>query len=149
MIDEKISLQKFRGAMRVLDAQRKMLIDAGAEHGTIDALSAIIRHLNGLSELSVLKIVDGKRHRDSLRSRKDQDAAIAANATLDTIEELLSNERTTRLQLEAIAIGRFQVPRGSLRSLGNIDQLRDKISTLVRNERAHETISSVAKESRF
>lgn len=148
MTDDKNILPSFRAALKVLEIQRQLLSEANAEPGTLHALGAIIKHLNGLSEINVMKIISGRQRREILRKRKDHEAASTIDMTLDVVEQILADQTTTRSQLEAIAVGRFQVPRGSLRSLGNIDQLRDKIATLAQNERAHETISSVAKDTR-
>lgn len=147
MIDDRYALTRFRAAVKILDAQRRILIDSRAELELTEAMSAIIRHLHGLSDNAVQKIVGGPRHKESVKSRKDQEAAAAADMSLAAVEAAINDVSTTRLKLEAIAVGRFQVPRGSLRSLGTVEQLRDKVSTLASNERAHETISSVAKEA--
>lgn len=141
-------VSQFREAVKLLDAQRRILLDAGAAPRVTDAISAIIKHLHSLPSASVEKIVAGSRYKDAVRSRRERAAAAVANMTLDAIELAARDEKATRLQLEAIAVGRFQVPSGSLRSLGGIDQLREKIATLVDNERAHEAISSVVKEAR-
>lgn len=149
MNDDKYALGRFRAAVRILDTQRRILIESRAEADIVDALSAIVRHLNGLSDTAVQKIIAGPRQKDMARARKEQEAAAASEMSLDRVSEALSNAETTRAQLEAIAVGRFQVPRGSLRSLGSMEQLREKISTLVENERTHQNISSVAKDTRY
>ncbi|MGO9304923.1 MAG: hypothetical protein ACLP3R_14730, partial [Candidatus Korobacteraceae bacterium] len=63
----------------------------------------------------------------------------------DEILKLLNNEETPRSDLEQIAIVRFSVPSGSMRSFSNKRMLVDKLRTLVENERAHETIGEVAR----
>jgi hypothetical protein len=66
-------------------------------------------------------------------------------ASLDDIAKLVSDEETPRKHLECIAIQRFSVPRGSMRSFSNKRMLVDKILTLIANERTHETIGAVAR----
>lgn len=147
MTHDRYALARFRAAVKILDAQRRILIDSRAEADLTEAMSAIIRHLHGLSDSAVHKIVSGPRHKESLALRKNKEASAASSLSLDDVEALLSDPTTTRLKLEAIAVGRFEVPKGSLRSLGTVDQLREKIITLANNERAHQTISSVAKDA--
>ena len=149
MTDEKLLLSKYREAVRILDAQRRLLIDAKSSPEIIETMGAIMRHLHGLSDIGIIKITGGARHKENLKERKRKHAEEAAAMTLAEVEKALDNPKTSRTQLEAIAVGRFQVPSGSLRSLGALEQLREKIMTLVQNERAHETISSVAKEARY
>jgi len=67
------------------------------------------------------------------------------NASLDDIEKAVSDEATGRKDLECIAIQRFSVPRGSMRRFSNKRMLVDKLRTLINNERAHVTISTVAR----
>jgi hypothetical protein len=66
-------------------------------------------------------------------------------ASLSEIEQLVNRVDLSRKDLEHIAIQRFSVPRGSMRSFSNRQMLLDKLHSLISNERTHETISSVAR----
>ena len=68
------------------------------------------------------------------------------NASLDEVERLVSDPTTPRKELERIAIRRFSVPRGSMRSFSNRQMLEEKLRTLINSERTHETIGVVARE---
>jgi hypothetical protein len=146
MIRENDKITHFRNAVRLIDLQRRQLNEASADKALLDALEAIIRHLNRLSETQMLGIVAGREERKDRKLTDIEEARVAAGMTLEEIENVLSSEKAPKARLEAIAVGRFKVPRGSLRSIGNIEKLRDKLATLARNERAHETIHSVAQE---
>lgn len=61
----------------------------------------------------------------------------------EQIKELASDLSVTRKQLEQVASVRFGVTRGGLSNLRNRDALVDKLLTLVRNERTHESIARV------
>ena len=65
--------------------------------------------------------------------------------SLDDIDKLVKDDATARKDLEFIAIKRFSVPRGSMRSFSNKQMLVDKLRTLIANERTHETIRTVAR----
>ncbi|KAA0573654.1 hypothetical protein [Azospirillum sp. Sh1] len=149
MKDEQKAIANFRAVVRMLDLQRKILAEAHADQGLRDTFSMLIQHLNGMSEAQILRVVGGRQYRDAVKFSKADAISKAATMTLDVIEQVLADEKATRVQLEAIAVGRFQVPSGSLRSLRNIELLRNKIQTLVQNERAHEAISSVARDTKF
>jgi hypothetical protein len=68
------------------------------------------------------------------------------NASLDDLHKVVTDAATGRKDLEFIAIHRFSVPRGSMRSFSDKQMLVDKLRTLIGNERAHETIGAVARE---
>lgn len=144
MIDKNEILRRYRSAVRLLDGQRKILIDANADKDAIETINAIIRHLNGLPEMSIVKIVGGRVHRELARQQRDKAEQEAASMSLSEIERIVTNAHSTRAELEAIAVGRFQVPRGSLRSLSKTETLKDKISTLIENEKTHEAIGIAA-----
>jgi hypothetical protein len=67
------------------------------------------------------------------------------NMSLDDLQTLVNDERVSRKQLERIAIERFSVPRGSMRSFSNKQSLVDKLRSLIDNERAHQIIGAVAR----
>ena len=67
------------------------------------------------------------------------------SSSLDDIERLVSNDATPRKNLEFVAIQRFSVPRGSMRSFSNRRMLVDKLRALIDNERTHEAIREVAR----
>jgi hypothetical protein len=67
--------------------------------------------------------------------------------SLDELEKLVNDETVARSDLERIAVQRFKVPRGSVRSnFPNKRMLTDKLRVMIRNERAHGTISMVARD---
>jgi hypothetical protein len=137
----------FRAAIKILDMQKRALVEAGAAIEVVSGLEAIIRHLNRMPEHQVLRLLGRAKGKTG---QQEQERAIeAASAlSLDDVERRLADEETSRLELEALAIGRFHVPRGSMRSLRNISILRQKLETLVQNERMHATIADIAGASR-
>lgn len=141
--DERRHRQSYKAAVRLLDGQRRLTEEAGANSELLDALSAIIRHLNKLPPSQIDKIFSVQKAADP--ERKWQAELRAVDLSLDEIEHIVEDNDVTRRELEAIAIARFHVPRGSMRSLGNIDRLRDKLRTFVQNEKTHTTITEVAK----
>jgi len=60
---------------------------------------------------------------------------------------MVSNDAIARKDLEFIAIQRFGVPRGSMRSFSNRQMLVDELRTLISNERVHETIRVFGREA--
>jgi hypothetical protein len=127
--------------------QRKALVEAGAAREVVSGLEAIIRHLHRMPEHQILRMLGRAKGRSG---QQEQERAIeaASRLSLDDVERKLADEEISRLELEALAIGRFHVPRGSMRSLRNISILREKLETLVQNERMHATIANVAGAAR-
>lgn len=138
---------KFRAVVKIIDGQRRLLIEAGADSEVIYSFDALLRYLHRLPESQIDRIMNGGRPSGDDRAKRDKIEA-ASQLSLSYVEEAVNNSEVTRSDLEAIAIGRFQVPKGSMRSLGNMDNLREKIRTLVQNERAHTTITEVARETK-
>lgn len=133
-----------RGRARVLRALvsfRSTAKASGADLEFLDAYDEILAQLqSGASHVTV----SGKpSHVDPLLQPKR-----VITLTPQAVERIVAQEGTSRKQLEAIAVNRFEIPKGSLRSWSTIDQLREKILTMARNERAHQTIARLAREPR-
>jgi hypothetical protein len=141
---KEIDVVEFRAALRLIEDQRQMLKNARAEEGLTLAIEAILRYLHRLppGQLDKLRGVHPKST-EAFKEKQSYEKSVA-DLGLDDVQKILDDEDTPRYKLEGIAIGRFKVPRGSMRSMGAIDQLRETLRTYVRNERAHESISKVA-----
>ncbi|MGN7124228.1 hypothetical protein [Methylorubrum thiocyanatum] len=150
MIDNRDPLSRLKAALQVIDSQRKILSDSKSDEMLVRDLSAIVRYLNSMSISQASHILE-KAHRRGHDQKKNQaeDFTQAYNLNLDDIQSIIDSENVTRGELESIAVGRFQVPKGSLRSIGNMEQLKMKVSTLVQNERSHQTISKLAGDHKY
>jgi hypothetical protein len=144
-----VEFSAFQEALRLIHTQRAMLKDAKADEGVVRALEAILRHLHRLPPGQVEKLRGVPASETRAFSEKQAHERSAAHFSLDEVQAILRDDRTSRQKLEAIAIGRFKVPRGSMRSMGNIEQLRETLENYVRNEQAHVSISAVAKGKGF
>src|SRR5437763_1006967 len=128
--------------LKVLTAHFKALESAGSDETILRQYSALLRFLKS-SNNNLLESHPraGRRTHSSQRGPTLSEEELR-RASLDELESLVSNEATTRKDLEYIAIQRFSVPRGSMRSFSNRQMLVDKLRTLIGNERTHETISA-------
>lgn len=144
MRDDQPHRDSFKLALRFIDQQRKILVDARADSQILDGLTALVRHLYRLPDNQVDRIFGRK---DSLHTKELKEVAIQAalEYSLEQVERLIDSPDTPRRELEAVAIGRFHVPRGSMRSMGNSDLLRERLRTFVLNERTHASISELAR----
>jgi hypothetical protein len=112
----------------------------------MEGLSAIIRHLYRLPDHQIDRLFGV---RDTTRSRdREKQIKEAAEFSIEQIEQKIASDDSTRAELEAIAIGRFHVPKGSMRSMGNLERLREKLATFVQNEKTHATITELARNTR-
>lgn len=139
--------ESFKAAVRLIDGHRRLLQEAGAKEDLLSSLSAIIRHLHRLPASQVDRL-HGVRAPNDARQRLDHAIQAAESLRLPEIEQSIERDDISRLELEAIAIGRFHVPRGSMRSLGNVERLREKLRNFVQNEKTHAAISEVARNSK-
>jgi Tfp pilus assembly protein PilP len=139
----------YRTVIRVLSVQQRALMEAGASDELLDMYRAVVRYLSQISDDELNRILRPQPARYQEKQTRDTISLSEAEAlSLDQIEQLVADDKTSRKTLEAIAIGRFEVPRGSMRSFANIEMLKTKLTTLVQNERTHLTISSIAQHSR-
>jgi hypothetical protein len=137
--------KKRGGLLNVLTAHFHALVAAGSDETILRQYSALLRFLkSGKGELLEAAAHAERRARAS-RPLPTLSEEELRRASLDDLARLVSDEATPRKELEFIAIQRFSVPRGSMRSFSNKRMLVDKLLTLIANERTHETIGAVAR----
>ena len=140
--------EQFKVLLKALDAHRKALEPAGAPIALLDLYASLLKSLHKLSDTQIKTLLSAPVDFTSIKLRKTIIIPDVTAMTLDEIEGFVTNEDTPRKILEAIAIKRFHVPKGSMRSFQNIGLLREKLITRIQNERAHHTIRDVARQSR-
>lgn len=132
--------------LRVLSAHYQGLLAAGADEALLkqyDQLLRFLRSRRGADMEGLLGAnVGGAPSRPAARTLSDEQIA---QLSLDELERIARDDHSSRKDLESIAIQRFSVPRGSMRSMSNKRMLVDKLRVLIRNERAHGTIGEVAR----
>ena len=135
-------IRAFKDAVKLIDGQRRLLTEARSDKQIMEAMDALIRHLYRLPPSTVEKILGISRRTASELSPADIEAASALS--LSDVEDKLNDEKILRKDLEAVAVGRFDFPKGSLRSIGKLENLKELISSFVSNERAHTSIHNLA-----
>jgi hypothetical protein len=132
--------------VRVLSDQRRVLMSASCDERVIDEYVALIRFLKSATEDDLRRIFPeaGVARRKNAEEPELSDEDVEKMPALE-VQRLVRDGATSRKSLERIAILRFHVPRGSMRSLSNREKLVEKLSTLIQNEQAHETIETVAR----
>jgi hypothetical protein len=141
------TLKDFRKLLALLEIQRRTLTVAGSSNEIIKSYSQTLAFLKRLSRVQILEL-----HGAAPVSRKPRAPSLVTDfqplsLSLSEIEDIARNEKTPRKVLEEIAVTRFHVPKGSLRSFQNIEMLREKIIIRIQNERTHKTIDEVARQS--
>lgn len=135
----------------ILAAQRRALIAAGCDQNILDEYSTLLDFLRLRKELSFNlnspKDHDLKRHAEPARRspKRSVEERELMESSLDQLEDLVRDETVARKDLERLAIQRFSVPSGSMRSFSNRNMLVGKLLTLIRNEQTHQTIGRVAR----
>lgn len=146
MTQKKSASGKHTSLYSVLAAHLRSLIAAGCDPDIVNEYSDLLRLLKSRNERSreyYFPHADDSNFRQSVKPAA-RDLSIM-DASLDELLNIATDETTARKDLERIAIQRFGVPRGSMRSFSNRRILVEKLRALIRNELAHETIGRVAR----
>jgi hypothetical protein len=143
--ETKIKIKGIGTLLRVLGEQRRVLMVAGCNNVILQQYDAFIRFLR-LAPPDELHRIFG----DALISQYSTDGfeqgeAEITDMSASEVERVINDDTTPRKTLERIAIYRFRVPRGSMRSFSNRGMLVEKLTTLLRNEQAHRAIETVAR----
>jgi hypothetical protein len=130
--------------LKVLTAHYHSLVSAGSDETVLKQYSALLRFLKSRGGQFRDAAVQTGHRSEASTSPTITDKQLRT-ASLEDLEKLIVDPATARRDLEYIAIRRFSVPRGSMRSFSNKQMLVDKLRTLISNERTHETIGAVAR----
>jgi len=131
--------------LKVLVAHFRALVSARSDETVLRQYSALLRFLKSGKGKFLEAPFHAEHRTDHSRPLTTLSDERLRKASLDDIAKLVNDEATPRRDLEYIAIQRFSVPRGSIRSFSNKRMLVDKLLTLIANERTHETIGAVAR----
>ncbi len=136
-----------RTLLKVLAKQYDVLNSAGSSQTLLKDYSALVRFLRSARKDEIERIFSRttKPVPKSAQSELQHSDSDLYDLSIDELDKLINDEATPRTFLERIAIHRFRVPRGSMRSYSNRRMLVEKLSTLIRNEQAHVTIDDVAR----
>ncbi len=97
-----------------------------------------MRHLSSQELLTLLGQTTARAHKPV-----QEDPSKYAHTSLDGVDALLEDARTTRSELLAIASSKFGATIGTLKRLGR-DALVERLRGMVRNERSHDAIERLA-----
>jgi hypothetical protein len=133
--------------LKVLTTHYRSLVSARADENLLRQYASLLRFLRSKPP----RFLD--EHRDPKVARPARARPVPTiteeelrKVSLDDLEKIITDTKTPRKDLEFIAIQRFSVPHGSMRSFAKREMLVDKLSTLIGNERAHQAIGAVARE---
>ena len=141
-----VSKRRFDKLIRLLMEQRRALVVAESGENILKEYSALINFLRSATASELRRIFPGAEPTPpTVRQEINQTEAEISNLSRADVEKLINDEATLRKDLERIAIFRFRVPRGSMRSFSNREMLVNKLSALLSNEQAHTAIETVAR----
>ena len=149
MRNESASSARLSRVLKFMELQSRSLAHTNAAQDIQLGYSAIIRYLGRLPESEIERLfAQSKSKKENVDLRQELMIGDPETLSLEDAEAIARDESSPRKLLELIAISRFQVPRGSMRSFSNVRALREKIITMIQNERGHETVSLMAKNFR-
>jgi hypothetical protein len=140
-------------AIAIISQHRKALAAVGARKDVVASLDGALKLLK--QNVGVQGDLFGGPRGPARRDVRDEldglDLQLEGRdlkaLSLDEIWEIITDDEASRKVLERIAIERFAVPKGSMRSFPNMLLLREKLMTLVRNDAAHNTISLISRSN--
>lgn len=138
----------YRKLLDLLETQRRALVTAGCSDEILDTYSLVLAFLKKLPSSKIVELSGSKRSQSVGRQVRLITDFQATSLSLDEIEKIALDEKTSRKMLEEIAVFRFHVPKGSMRSFQNVEMLREKILVRVQNERTHKSMDEVARQTR-
>lgn len=139
--DQKIN--SYKVIARHLQNLSALNIDASGNAELSEALDLLSRYLAKTSPAIIEKTI----RQLSIKEHNYLDTVAIDALDWDDLEKMVKSVETPRRTLEEIAIKRFGVPSGSMRSFPKVAILKEKILTLIENERAHYVIGAAAKRS--
>jgi len=131
-------------AVEIILAYRRSLSALGARKDVIDSLDAALAILKSPDVNSAFPEISGTNMKKSEDVLRDKDVATLPEPEIAAI---INDKEVTRRTLERIAIERFSVPKGSMRSYPNIMLLKEKLKTLMQNDVTHQAISEVSRRA--
>jgi hypothetical protein len=142
--------RRYRELLALHERTLKYLQSIEFDPELLDTYRTVLHHLRTRTDEQIHSILElGTRQKVQKRETATDDPADIAieRMTLDQVREHVTRESTSRRLLERIAAIRFGVTRGAISSAKSRDALIEKITTLVRNEDTHGSITR-AVESR-
>jgi hypothetical protein len=131
--------------LKVLTAHYNSLVSARSDRTLLTHYSALLEYLKSSPNTYLPVRCDVERVQEEVPLLPGLAEPALETMSLDDLQMLVEDEGISRKQLERIAIERFSVPRGSMRSYSNRPRLVDKLRSLIDNERAHQIIGAVAR----
>ena len=107
------------GLLKVLTANYNALVSARADEGILKQYSALLRFLRAQPSDFLEGFIHEKRRPEELQLLPGIIREGLQTAPLNELEKLVNDDGIPRKYLERIAIERFSVPRGSMRSFWN------------------------------
>jgi hypothetical protein len=134
-----------RPLLRMLTAHYNSLALAHCDESILRQYSALLRYLRSRPDVFLDGRTPTKRHdAESIFSPTLFEQGLQT-ASLDDLQILVNDQELPRKLLERVAIERFSVPQGSIRSYSNKQELVEKLRSLIDNERTHQIIGAVAR----
>jgi hypothetical protein len=129
----------------VLSAHLRTLVAARSDERLIKEYAELLRYLRSRKETAYSGLFSESMDRQRSRHEHGLQIGDVSDASLERLVSIINSDEISRKDLEKIAIQRFGVPSGSMRSFSNRQMLVAKLLSMIRNEFAHETIGRVAR----
>jgi hypothetical protein len=129
----------------VLSEHYKALAEAGSPKALLEDYAQLLRGLGAQKEPYSHHKAKRRYPNGSEPDARALDISSLLDAPLERLESAINDSETSRRALEALAVQRFSVPKGSLRQYSNKQLLTEKLRSLIHSERTHQTIGEIAR----
>jgi hypothetical protein len=134
----------FRRVLKLLDNQLKSIEAVEANPAVISAYKHLLKHLRALNDNQIDTILKSRGIPEKHDTNSDEFGEQLSKLNLDEIAKMVQSQDSSRKYLEKIATTRFGMTRGEISRISNKSRLVEQLTTLINNEKAHQSIKRMA-----
>ena len=140
---------RFNRIILIQEKNLRYMESLGISPDILQDCRKVISYLKARSELEIIAILNSKNSRRKPSTDQSPHYSDDELSSMDSIKimNVINSPEVSRNLLERLASNRFGVTKGALSMLGSRDALKDKLTTLLGHEGAHEAITRVVGDS--
>lgn len=144
----------YKKLLKVFEAHYGSLIAAKADPMVIGAYQQFMGYYRSLGVTQIETIFTqaiGRGEPSVQSTERPPRGHVSGNYSeiaIEVVSRLIDDPRVSRKILEEIAASRFGLTRGELSNLSNVEQLRQRLLSLIENEQTHQAIGRLAYDSK-
>lgn len=134
----------FKQVLKLLDYQLKSIEEIEANSTVISVYRRLLEYLGTLNNKQINAVLKTQHTLQKHETKSDDFDEQLLKLNLDEIGAVVQSKDSTRKFLEKIASARFGMTRGEISRITNKSRLVEQLTTLINNEKAHQSIKRMA-----